>query len=89
MQGIVEHDSQRSGGICVQGVQSEPDSSLQRAVLSGPEFATTTMVYQIYYRAFENFDLGASLAQSVLMMLIPVVFAVIQFEWLGGEVEYL
>ncbi len=54
----------------------------------GPEFATTTMVYQIYYRAFENFDLGASLAQSVLMMLILVVFAIIQFKWLGGEVEY-
>jgi len=54
----------------------------------GPEFATTTMVYQIYYRAFENFDLGASLAQSVLMMLVLVVFAVIQFKWLGAEVEY-
>lgn len=54
----------------------------------GPEFATTTMVYQIYYRAFENFNLGASLAQSVLMMLILVVFAIIQFKWLGEEVEY-
>ena len=54
----------------------------------GPEFATTPMVYQIYYRAFQSVDLGASLSQSVLMMLILVVFAVIQFKWLGGEVEY-
>jgi multiple sugar transport system permease protein len=54
----------------------------------GPEFSTTTMVFQIYRRAFIEFDIGLSLAQSVLMMGILVVMAVIQFKWLGGEVEY-
>ncbi len=54
----------------------------------GPEFATETMVYQIYTRAFQHFDLGLALSQSVIMMLILMVFALIQFKWLGGGVEY-
>ena len=54
----------------------------------GPEFATTTMVYQIYDRAFMNFDFGLALSQSVIMMAILVVLALFQFRWLGGGVEY-
>lgn len=54
----------------------------------GPEFATETMVYQIYTRAFQQFDFGLALSQSVIMMLILMVFAAIQFKWLGGGVEY-
>jgi len=54
----------------------------------GPEFSTVTMVYQIYNRAFIQFDLGSALAQSVLMMVVLVILAIVQFKWLGGEVEY-
>jgi multiple sugar transport system permease protein len=54
----------------------------------GPEFSTTTMVYQIYERAFMDFDFGLALSQSVVMILILVVLAMFQFRWLGGGVEY-
>jgi multiple sugar transport system permease protein len=54
----------------------------------GPEFATETMVYQIYTRAFQDYDFGLALSQSVIMMLLLMLLAVFQFRWLGGEVEY-
>jgi multiple sugar transport system permease protein len=54
----------------------------------GPEFSTVTMVYQIYERAFVTFDFGVALSESVVLMLILMVFAVIQFRFLGGGVEY-
>ncbi len=54
----------------------------------GPEFATVTMVYQIYERAFLTFDYGVALSQSVLLMLLLIVLAIVQFKWLGGGVEY-
>jgi multiple sugar transport system permease protein len=55
----------------------------------GPEFATVTMVYQIYERAFVTFDFGLALSESVVLMLILMAFAAIQFRFLGGgAVEY-
>jgi multiple sugar transport system permease protein len=54
----------------------------------GPEFSTVTMVYQIYERAFVTFDFGLALSESVILMLILMGFAVIQFRFLGGGVEY-
>ena len=54
----------------------------------GPEFSTVTMVYQIYERAFLTFDYGVALSQSVLLMLLLIVLAIVQFKWLGGGVEY-
>ena len=54
----------------------------------GPEFSTTVMVYQIYRRAFITFDFGIALSQSVVMMLILMGLALLQFRWLGGGVEY-
>lgn len=54
----------------------------------GPEFSTVTLVYQIYERAFITFDFGTALSESVLLMLLLIVFAVMQFKLLGGGVEY-
>ena len=54
----------------------------------GPEFTTMTMVYQIYERAFLTFDFGTALSESVILMLVLIVFAVMQFRLLGGGVEY-
>jgi len=55
----------------------------------GPEFSTVTLVYQIYDRAFLTFDFGLALAESVVLMLILMALAVVQFRFLGGgAVEY-
>jgi multiple sugar transport system permease protein len=54
----------------------------------GPQFATTTVVYRIYTTAFQRFDLGYASAQAIVLFAIILVFAAIQFRWLGRDVEY-
>lgn len=54
----------------------------------GPQFATTTIVYQIYELAFSRFQFGKASAMAMVLFAITFVFAIIQFKWLGQEVEY-
>lgn len=54
----------------------------------GPQFATITVVYLIYQTAFQQFELGVASAQAILLFLITFTLAVIQFRWLGQNVEY-
>lgn len=54
----------------------------------GPQFATTTIVYQIYELAFSRFQFGQASAMAMVLFAITFVFAMIQFKWLGQEVEY-
>lgn len=54
----------------------------------GPQFATTTLVYLVYDTAFKQFNFGLASAQAVVLFLIVFVLALIQFKWLGQEVEY-
>jgi multiple sugar transport system permease protein len=54
----------------------------------GPQFATTTVVYRIYTTAFQRFDLGYASAQAIVLFGIILVFAAIQFRFLGRDVEY-
>lgn len=54
----------------------------------GPQFATTTLVYLIYDTAFKQFNFGLASAQAVVLFAIVFVLALVQFKWLGQEVEY-
>lgn len=54
----------------------------------GPQFTTTTIVYLIYETAFQFFDFGAASAMAVILFIIIFVFALVQFRWLGTDVEY-
>lgn len=54
----------------------------------GPQFATTTIVYQIYELAFSRFQFGKASAMAMVLFAITFAFALIQFKWLGHEVEY-
>lgn len=54
----------------------------------GPQFSTTTIVYQIYDLAFSRFQFGQASAMAMVLFLITFVFAMVQFKWLGQEVEY-
>ncbi len=54
----------------------------------GPEFSTTTVAYLIYETAFKNYNLGLASAMSMVMFAILVVLGIIQFKWLGSNVEY-
>ena len=54
----------------------------------GPQFATTTVVFRIYQEAFQRFNLGVASAQAIVLFLITLVLAAVQFRLLGQNVEY-
>ncbi|GAA5172368.1 MULTISPECIES: sn-glycerol-3-phosphate ABC transporter permease UgpA [Halomonadaceae] len=54
----------------------------------GPGGATTTLVYKVYQDGFVGQDLGASAAQSVLLMILVGLLTLIQFRFVERRVEY-
>jgi len=54
----------------------------------GPQFSTTTIVYMIYDTAFKQFQFGPASAMAMVLFVLTAIFALVQFRWLGQEVEY-
>lgn len=54
----------------------------------GPEFSTITVAYLIYTTAFRDYNLGLASAMSMVMFVILVGLGVLQFKWLGSNVQY-
>lgn len=54
----------------------------------GPGGATTTLVYKVYQDGFVGQDLGASAAQSVLLMILVGLLTLIQFRFVERRVQY-
>jgi multiple sugar transport system permease protein len=50
----------------------------------GPANSTTVITYQIYQTAFQSFRMGLATAQSVILLLILVVFTIISRKLVGG-----
>ena len=58
------------------------------ATHGGPGKDTAILVYKLYYDAFKALDLGASAAQSAVLMVIVVTLTVIQFRYVEKRVQY-
>lgn len=54
----------------------------------GPQFSTMTLVYLIYDTAFKQLKFGLASAQAVVLFAIVFTLAIVQFKFLGQEVEY-
>ena len=54
----------------------------------GPAGATNSLVYKVYQDGFVQLDLGSSAAQSVILMIVAIVFTVLQFRALERKVNY-
>ncbi|MCB0081646.1 MAG: sugar ABC transporter permease [Caldilineaceae bacterium] len=54
----------------------------------GPNYATTNLVFSIYEYGFIRFDFGRASAVAVILLVITVGLAVIQFRLLRTNVEY-
>ena len=54
----------------------------------GPAQATNILVYNVFRDGFVNGNLGASAAQSVVLMAIVVVLTVVQFRFIERRVNY-
>ncbi len=57
-------------------------------VRGGPQFSTTTMVYNIYTTAFEHFKMGYASAMTVILLILMVFVSIIQFRFLRPRWEY-
>jgi sn-glycerol 3-phosphate transport system permease protein len=61
---------------------------IDAATSGGPGQATEILVYKLYKDAFKSLDLGASAAQSVVLMAIIVTLTVVQFRFIEKKVNY-
>jgi len=61
---------------------------IDAATLGGPGQDTSILVYKVYYDAFRAMDLGASAAQSVVLMVIVIALTVVQFRFVEKKVNY-
>ncbi|RPJ29001.1 MAG: sugar ABC transporter permease [Chloroflexi bacterium] len=54
----------------------------------GPINRTTTIVQLIYQTAFSDFNFGRASAQGLILFAIIAIFSMIQFKFLGTDIEY-
>lgn len=54
----------------------------------GPAGATNSLVYKVYQDGFVQLDLGSSAAQSVILMIVAILFTVLQFRAIERKVNY-
>lgn len=54
----------------------------------GPNYATTNLVFSIYEYGFIRFDFGRASAVAVVLLVITVGLAIVQFRLLRTNVEY-
>lgn len=54
----------------------------------GPGKETAILVYKVYYDGFKALDMGASAAQSVVLMAIVIALTVVQFRFVEKKVQY-
>jgi multiple sugar transport system permease protein len=54
----------------------------------GPNYVTTNLVFYIYDQGFIRFDFGLASAVAVILLLITIVIAILQFRVFSTDVEY-
>ena len=57
-------------------------------VRGGPQYSTTTIVFNTYTTAFEHFKMGYASAMTVILLILMVIVSVIQFKYLRPAWEY-
>ncbi|EJF75471.1 sn-glycerol-3-phosphate ABC transporter permease UgpA [Bartonella alsatica] len=74
--------------VNIQYVMFDTFGIIDNITSGGPARATSTLVYKVYDDGFKNQMIGASSAQSTILMLIVIVLTFIQFRWLERRVQY-
>ncbi len=54
----------------------------------GPGGATNTLVYKVYQDGFVGLNMGASAAQSLVLMALIITVTVLQFRFVERRVQY-
>lgn len=63
-------------------------SLIQLLTSGGPNYATTTIMYYLYEKAFKIYDYGYANAMGVILALIIGLISFAQFKVMGSDVEY-
>lgn len=63
-------------------------SLIQLLTSGGPNFATTTIMYYLYEKAFRLSEYGYANAMGVFLAVIIGIISLVQFKVLGNDVEY-
>jgi multiple sugar transport system permease protein len=53
-----------------------------------PANQSTSLVFEIYQNAFDNSEFGLASAEAMILFVIVMIFAILQFRFLRGEEEY-
>ena len=61
---------------------------IDASIKGGPGRATEILVYKVYHDGFKGLDLGASAAQSVVLMAIVIGLTFLQFRYVERKVQY-
>lgn len=54
----------------------------------GPGWSTTNLVFHVYVTAFQNLEFGLGSAQVLLLLILTIVLAIIQYRYLALDIEY-
>ena len=63
-------------------------SIIDAVTAGGPAGSTSTLVYKVYQDGFIMMNLGSSAAQSIVLMVLAVLFTVLQFRAMDRKVIY-
>ena len=63
-------------------------SLIQLLTSGGPIYKTSTVMYSVYEQAFSFGNFGLASAMGVLLAIIIGIISIIQFKFLGSDVEY-
>ena len=54
----------------------------------GPGWSTTNLVFHVYVTAFQNLEFGLGSAQVLLLLILTIVLAIVQYRYLALDIEY-
>jgi multiple sugar transport system permease protein len=63
-------------------------SLIQLMTSGGPFYATSTVMYLLYEKAFTFYEFGYANAMGVLLAIVISIFSLIQFKAFSRDVSY-
>ncbi|MGL4740367.1 MAG: carbohydrate ABC transporter permease [Sarcina sp.] len=63
-------------------------SIIQLLTAGGPNYSTTTIMYQVYEKSFTLGQYGLASAMGVILAIIVMSISIIQYKYFGSDVEY-
>lgn len=63
-------------------------SIIQLLTAGGPNYATTTIMYQVYERSFTLGQYGIASSMGVVLAVIVMAISIVQYKYFGSDVEY-